>query len=49
MIGRTIKKTQRKAKKSFTLSLESVTFLEKMQHRGVRSSVATTSRVKVVD
>jgi hypothetical protein len=42
MISRTINKSQRKAKKSFTLSVESVAFLEEMQKRSSAESVSAT-------
>ena len=40
MISRTVKKTERKAKKSFTLSVESVAFLEEMQSKRSAESVS---------
>jgi uncharacterized membrane-anchored protein YjiN (DUF445 family) len=40
MISRTINKSQRKAKKSFTLSVESVAFLEEMQKKSSAESVS---------
>ncbi len=42
MMSRTINKSQRKAKKSFTLSVESVAFLEEMQKRNSAESVSAT-------